>query len=115
MAVPFYMDVHVPQTITDQLRQSGVDVLTVIEDGRGEADDAELLERARMLGRVLFTQDIRFRVRAEDWQRQGRDFAGLVFAHPLRATIGQLVFDLELIAQGTTPADWHNVVAHLPL
>ncbi len=32
MPVPLYMDVHVPQAITDQLRRRGVDVLTAIED-----------------------------------------------------------------------------------
>ena len=30
MPVAFYMDVHVPQPITDQLRRRGVDVLTAI-------------------------------------------------------------------------------------
>ncbi|AFY30690.1 hypothetical protein Cal7507_0188 [Calothrix sp. PCC 7507] len=33
MSVPLYMDVHVPQAITDQLRRRGVDVLTAHEDG----------------------------------------------------------------------------------
>ncbi len=97
MPVPFYMDVHVPQSITDQLRRRGVDVLTTIEDGWAERDDAELLEHAQELGRVMFTQDIRFKALAEDWQRHGRSFAGLVFGHQLGGTIGQFVRDLELI------------------
>ena len=41
MSVPLYMDVHVPQAITDQLRRRGVDVLTAIEDGFAEASDEE--------------------------------------------------------------------------
>lgn len=76
MPVPLYMDVHVPQAITDQLRRRGIDVLTAIEDGCSEASDEELLERARELARVVFTQDIRFKALAEDWQRDGRPFAG---------------------------------------
>ena len=32
MAILLYMDVHIPQAITDQLRRRGVDVLTAIED-----------------------------------------------------------------------------------
>jgi hypothetical protein len=32
VAVQLYMDVHVPQAITDQLRRRGIDVLTAIED-----------------------------------------------------------------------------------
>ena len=60
------MDVHVPQPITDQLRRRGVDVLTAIEDDWAERDDDELLERACELGRVIITQDIRFKALAED-------------------------------------------------
>jgi hypothetical protein len=108
------MDVHVPQAITDQLRRRGVDVLTAIEDGSDQLDDDVLLERVRLLGRLLFTQDIRFKALAEDWQRQGRPFAGLTFAHQLHATIGQCVRDLELIAQASDPVDWQNVVDHIP-
>jgi hypothetical protein len=44
------MDVHVPQSITDQLRRRGVDVLTAIEDDSAELADEALLERASTLG-----------------------------------------------------------------
>ncbi len=114
MAVPFYMDVHVPQPITDQLRRRAVDVLTAIEDGFAEREDDALLERAHELGRLIFTQDIRFKALAEDWQRAGRPFAGLLFGHQLAGTIGQYVKDLELIAKASEPAEWTNVVEHLP-
>lgn len=114
MPVPLYMDVHVPQAVTDQLRQRGIDVLTAIEDGSDRLDDDVLLEHARILGRVLFTQDIRFKALAEDWQRQGRPFAGLIFAHQMHASIGQCVRDLELIGQASDPPDWLNVVERIP-
>jgi hypothetical protein len=81
VAVQLYMDVHVPQAITDQLRRRSVDVLTAIEDDSGELLDDELLEHVRSLGRVLFTQDIRFKAMAEDWQRRGKPFAGLIFEY----------------------------------
>ena len=108
------MDVHVPMAITEQLRRRGVDVLTASEDGTTTLEDEKLLERASELGRVLFTQDIRFKALAEDWQRQERVFTGLVFGHQLRGTIGQFVKDLDLIAQASEPDDWLNVVEHLP-
>jgi hypothetical protein len=114
MAVMLYMDVHVPQPITDQLRRRGVDVLTVIEDDRAESQDHELLERARTLERVMFTQDIRFKALAEDWQREGKQFAGLLFGHQLGGTIGQFVKDLELIAKASEAEEWLNAVEHLP-
>lgn len=109
------MDVHIPLAITDQLCRRGVDVLTTHEDGTTTLQDDELLERARILGRVIFTHDIRFKALAEDWQRQGREFAGLIFGHQLRGTIGQYVKDLELIALSSEPEEWLNVIEHLPL
>ncbi len=63
----------------------------------------------------MFTYDLGFKARAEDWQRQGKSFAGLVWSHPMRLTIGQMVLDLELLAKATDPPDWQNVVERLPL
>lgn len=114
MPVRFYMDVHVPQAITEQLRRRGVDVLTAVEDDARTANDDALLERAETLGRVMFTQDIRFKARAEEWQRQGRPFAGLLFGHQLGGTIGRYVEDLSLIAQASDSHEWQNVIEYLP-
>jgi Domain of unknown function (DUF5615) len=114
VAVQLYMDVHVPQAITDQLRRRSVDVLTAIEDDSSELLDDELLEHVRSLERVLFTQDIRFKAMAEDWQRRGKPFAGLIFGHQLGGTIGQYVKDLELIAQASETDEWFNTIEYLP-
>lgn len=115
MTIQLYMDVHVPQAITDQLRRRNVDVLTAMEDNAHELPDNELLERVQLLGRVIFTQDIRFKAMAEDWQRQGKSFAGLIFGHQLGGTIGQYVKDLELIAQASEQDEWLNAIEYLPL
>ena len=114
MSVRLYLDVHVPQAIADQLRRRGVDVLTAVEDGASESPDDELLEHAHRSGRLLFTHDIRFRALAEEWQRTGRPFAGLIFGHTLGGTIGQFVKDLELIAKASEPVEWENVVDRIP-
>ena len=108
------MDVHIPQAITEQLRRRNIDVLTAIEDDSAELPDYQLLERTNLLGRVLFTQDIRFKAMAEDWQRQGKTFAGLIFGHQLGGTVGQFVKDLELIALASKSEDWINTVEYLP-
>lgn len=115
MAAGLYMDVHVPQAIIDQLRRKGVDVLTAIEDDRATLPDEQLLERSTELGRVLFTQDIRFRVLAEKWQHEGQEFHGLLFGHQLGATLGRFVSDLELIAIASDADEWINTVLYLPL
>jgi hypothetical protein len=114
MGVALYMDVHVPGPITEQLRQRGVDVLTAQEDEWDQASDEEILEQATSLGRLVFTQDVMFRVLAENWQRQGREFAGLLFGPQLGGTIGQYVEDPELIAKTSEPEEWRNVVQFLP-
>jgi hypothetical protein len=114
MAVALYMDVHVPWAITDQLRRRGIDVLTAAEDQADELSDHAILQRAYELGRVVFTQDIRFKSLAEQWLRAGRPLAGLLFGHQLHGTIGQYVRDLELIAQASEPGEWQNTVGHLP-
>jgi predicted nuclease of predicted toxin-antitoxin system len=115
MPVALYMDVHVPEAVALQLHHRDVDVLTAIEDGFRTNTDAEILERARRLERVLVTHDIGFKFLAEKWQREGRPFAGLVFAHQLQVTIGQLVTDLEVIATASEPEEWLNRVERLPL
>lgn len=114
MAVALYMDVHVPYAITEQLRRRGVNVLTAFEDNALELPDDELLARSTELQRVLFTQDIRFKVMAQSWQAQGRPFGGLLFGHQLGGTIGQFVQDLELIATVSELSEWLNVVEYLP-
>ena len=43
MAIAFYMDVHIPQAITVQLRRRKVDVLTAFDDDTQKLPDSELL------------------------------------------------------------------------
>lgn len=109
------MDVHAPLAITEALRRRGVDVLTAQEDDAHRCEDARLLDRATELGRVLFTQDADFLREAARRQRAGQSFAGIVYAHQMRVTIGQCVRDLELIAACFDPSDLFNRVEHLPL
>jgi hypothetical protein len=106
--------VHVPGPITRQLRRRGVDVLTAQEDGHDAVGDEQLFGRSTTLGRVLFTQDVRFRAKAENWQKQGREFTGLAFGPQLGGTIGQYVEDLELIAKASEPDEWRSIVQFLP-
>lgn len=109
------MDVHVPYAITIGLRLLRADVLTAQEDGAGQFTDSELLSRAAVLGRVLFSEDDDLLREATRRQRQGETFAGIVYAHQLSVTIGQCVNDLELIAQTSEPEEWANRVEFLPL
>jgi uncharacterized protein with PIN domain len=109
------MDVHVPAAITDGLRLRGVDVLTAQEDGARKFLDADLLDRATALGRILFTRDKGLLREAAQRQRRGEAFAGVVYAHQLRVTIGRCINDLEIIAQAGEPEDFAGRVEYLPL
>jgi predicted nuclease of predicted toxin-antitoxin system len=114
MSIAFYFDVHVRRAVAEGLRLRGVEVLTAQEDGAGEMDDPELLDRALALGRVVFTQDEDFLREAHRRQETGEAFAGVVYAHQLTVTIGQCVADLELIAKAYEPEDMANRVEYLP-
>jgi hypothetical protein len=69
------MDVHVPDAITVGLRLRRVDVLTAQEDGARRLSDAQLLDRATALGRVLFSQDEDLLRKAAQRRQQGVSFA----------------------------------------
>jgi predicted nuclease of predicted toxin-antitoxin system len=109
------MDVHVPRPVTRGLRQLGVDVLTAQEDGTTRLEDAALLDRAGMLGRVLFSQDADLLTEAARRQRESIAFAGVIYAPQLALSIRQLIEDLELIGKAATPGDCANLVQYLPL
>ena len=115
MTVGLYADVHVPSPVILQLRLRGVDILAATEEGTNELLDDELLVLATSLQRVMVTQDIRFRVLAANWQRIGKPFAGLVFAHQRYVSFGEMIFDLELIATATDADYWQNRVEQPPL
>ena len=115
MSVGFYMDHHVHGAVTAALRRRGVDCLTAEEDGTSRAADDKLLERAKQLRRVLYSNDVDLLVVAASWLATGREFAGLVYAEQLGITIGQAIADLELIATASEPEEWKNRIEYLPL
>jgi hypothetical protein len=109
------MDVHVPAAITLGLRRRGVDVLTSQDDGTHELDDVGLLQRATDLDRILFSQDVDLLRIAHQWQTQRRSFAGVIFGHQRRTSIGQCIEDLELIARCCSQDELANQVYFVPL
>jgi predicted nuclease of predicted toxin-antitoxin system len=109
------MDVHVPRAVTMALRLRTVDVLTAQEDGTAEMDDEILLDRATELGRVLVSQDADLLREGAKRLGERKSFSGIIYAHQLRITIGQMVEDLELIATATSPKEWRERIEYLPL
>lgn len=115
MTIALYMDHHVPEAIANGLRRLEVDVLVAWADDHARAEDEALLARAGVLGRVLFTQDDDLLAIAAKWAASGRSFAGLIFGHQLRVTIGQAVADLSLMAAVMEPEEMKDQVVFLPL
>jgi hypothetical protein len=73
------------------------------------------LDRATALGRVLFSHDEDLLREAAERQQRGERFAGIIYAHQVKVTIGQCIRDLELIAKTSQPEDCTNRVEYLPL
>jgi hypothetical protein len=92
-----------------------VDVLTAPEDGRPAASDAELLDRATELDRLMVTQDKDFLAEADRRAARGRAFAGIVFASQIATPIGRMISDLALIANAGMPGEFADRVTFLPL
>lgn len=106
--ISFYTDEHVARAVIRGLQQRGVDVLAVPEAGLLGATDEEHLERARVEGRVLFTQD-------EDFLRlhaAGVEHAGIAFASQ-GSSVGQIVRGLILIHQLLDSDDMTGHVEYL--
>jgi hypothetical protein len=115
MSIALYMDERVPRAITIGVRPRGVDALTAQEDGLRNTPDADLLDRATALGRIIFTQDDDFLGEARWRQKTGQAFSGVIYVHQMRTTIGTCVRDLELLAQVADLVDLENRVEYLPL
>jgi hypothetical protein len=104
----------VPAAITEGLRRRAVDVVTAKEDGSDRLEDDQLLERAANLGRVLFSQDEDLLSITHQWLKDGREFAGLVYAHQLNISIGKAIRDLELITKVFNLEDMLNRIEFIP-
>jgi predicted nuclease of predicted toxin-antitoxin system len=113
--IAFYMDVHIPRAITVGLRLRGVDVITSQEDNTAEMADADLLDRATALQRVLFTCDDDLLNEANKRQYEAAPFAGVIYIHQLNISIGRCINDLEIIAKAGQRKDLINRVQFLPL
>lgn len=115
MGLQLYVDEHVPAAVTAALSMAGVDVLSAQQDGHVGKSDAAVLARACELERVVVTQNEDFLRHAHAWQKAGRPFTGVVYAHQLRITIGQFVADLHLMGALAEPAELAQRVQYLPL
>ena len=114
MPVGIYTDVHISKALITALRSREVDVLTAVEDGTRAFRDADLLDRATVLKRLLYTQDDDFVREAIRRFREGIPFTGVIYSHQLRSPIASCVDDLVLIAGTLEPDDLNGILEYIP-
>ena len=115
VSLQFYFDQHMPEAIAAGLRRRGIEVLTAADDGAERLPDDQLLVRATQLKRVLVTMDQDFLQIAEDCWSEHHAFGGIVVMTSGRMTIGQVIEELELIAQVFVTEEFQNRLQRLPL
>ena len=86
-----YADVHVVFAIVQALRRRGMDVVTVQDRGRDEADDDELLAEALADQRVMLTNDTDFLALAAYHSARGETFAPIYFWPQQGRPVGEMV------------------------
>jgi predicted nuclease of predicted toxin-antitoxin system len=109
------MDVHVRRAITHGIRQRGIDVLTAQDDGAGDMDDADLLRRATVLNRVVFSYDRDFSDLTARWQASGIHFSGVITARRRGLLLRHCLDDLELLCKVFDPNDISDRLVFIPI
>ena len=115
MSVAFYFDHNMQTAVVTALRASGIDVLTAWEDQYDRHPDDDLLDRAKSLHRVVVTHDQDFLEIAGERLTRKEEFAGIVFCHLGRTSIGTMVSDLALIAEDAMYDELLNQITWVPL
>jgi predicted nuclease of predicted toxin-antitoxin system len=89
--IRLYMDEDsMSRSLVRALRARGVDVITALDAGRVERDDAEHLDYATIQGRVLYTCNVADFYRLHrDYLTQGKSHAGIILAPQQRYSVGE--------------------------
>ena len=108
MAIKLYMDVHIKRQITEGLGRRGV-------DNNSTLSDKELLDRAKILGRVLVTEDVDLIKEADRRLKNNEFLLGLIYLPQSKISISRCIEELELLAKILEPEDFYNQIIFLPL
>lgn len=107
-AITLYLDENLSPRIAEQWQLRGVEAVSVRDLGFLGDVDANHLERATTMGRVLVTMDTDFlRLAAA-----GKPHAGIVFGQQQDHTLGDWVKNLETLCFVYTPEDMLNHVEY---
>jgi predicted nuclease of predicted toxin-antitoxin system len=115
MPLSFLLDEHLPKALAIGLRLRGIEVSMAYAEGVDGFSDVELLHYATNHNMVLISQDDDLLVIAADLQTQGIAFSGVIYSHQRQLSVGELVRDLELVANTLEPEEIQNTVLYLPI
>lgn len=114
MPIGLYRDVHISRAVIIALRMRGIDVLASYDDRARTLTDAKPLDRATLLGRLLYSQDDDLLKEARSRIEAGIPFTGVVYSHQLHSPIGRCIDDLEIIAKILEPEDLISRIEFIP-
>lgn len=110
--IRIYMDEDsMSRSLVRALRARGTDVITALEEGMIERDDADHLDYATAQGRVLYTFNVAdfYRLHTE-YLAQGKSHAGIILVRQQRYSIGeQMRMLLKLLAEKSVEEMKNNV------
>ncbi len=116
MVLRFLSDENFNGYITSGLRsQTSIDVVRVQDVGLSGKSDPEVLAWSSESGRMLLTHDFRTVPHyAFDRVRRGLPMPGVILV-PQSLPLGQVIYDIQLLAECSLEEEWEGRVLYLPL
>lgn len=112
--IAFYADHDFSSNLVDLVRGCGADVLRADEDGYSRRPDAEVMDRATELARVLLSHDAHMLAEARRRQQSGTHFSGLIRIHQRHRRDPGVRDDLSIIAEIGERDEYADRVEYLP-
>ena len=114
--LPLYTDISVRGAIVKALLQEGIDLLRAQDDGMDGIADETVLDRAKVLRRVLLSQDLDFSIIAEQRQASENPFYCVIYVAQGKMSVRACVYDVKIILGAATTSNEHdNRLYRLPL
>ena len=105
----YHLDEHVSHAIAKGLRSRRIDVSTTSDAGLVGASDLDHIEYGLRESRVIFTDDADFLRLAAS----GQTHAGIVYCHPSKSDVGEVVRFLALLHDCLGPEDLFGKIEFL--
>lgn len=115
MQIRLYLDEDTPsRALAHNLRLRGIDVTSVIEEGRAGLSDEEHLEFATAQGRAIYSCNKGdFQQLHTEYLTQGKDHAGIILVPQQHYSIGEQIRRLLRLIKARSAEDMRNNIEFL--